>query len=54
MFIVLAPLILILSPVVILWTLIDIFPSINVPVIAVAWTYIGLQGLQSLLKSIYV
>ena len=42
-FIVLALLILILSPVVILSTPTDIFPSINIPVIAVAWTYSGLS-----------
>ena len=37
-FIVLALLILILSPVMILRTPTDIFPSINIPVVAVAWT----------------
>src|SRR5271155_1927549 len=42
-FIVLALLILILSPVVILRTPTDIFPSINIPVVAVAWTYTGLN-----------
>jgi multidrug efflux pump subunit AcrB len=42
-FIVLALLILIFSPVVILSTPTDIFPSINIPVIAVAWTYSGLS-----------
>jgi multidrug efflux pump subunit AcrB len=42
-FIVLALLILIVSPVVILGTPTDIFPSINIPVIAVAWTYTGLN-----------
>src|ERR1700677_3753012 len=42
-FIVLALLILILSPVVIVKTPIDIFPNINIPVIAVAWTYTGLS-----------
>jgi len=42
-FIVLALLILILSPVVIMGTPTDIFPSINIPVIAVAWTYTGLN-----------
>src|SRR5271170_1409669 len=41
-FIVLALLILILSPVVILRTPTDIFPNIDIPVIAVAWTYTGL------------
>ena len=42
-FIVLALLILILSPVMILRTPTDIFPSINIPVVAVAWTYTGLN-----------
>src|ERR1700678_2172414 len=42
-FIVLALLILILSPVMILRTPTDIFPSINIPVVAVAWTYTGLS-----------
>jgi multidrug efflux pump subunit AcrB len=42
-FIVLALLILIASPVVILGTPTDIFPSINIPVVAVAWTYTGLS-----------
>jgi multidrug efflux pump subunit AcrB len=41
-FIVLALLILILSPVLILRTPTDIFPNINIPVVAVAWTYTGL------------
>src|SRR5258708_36540269 len=42
-FIVLALLILILSPIVILRTPTDIFPNINIPVIAVSWTYTGLS-----------
>src|SRR6202163_2720094 len=42
-FIVLALLILLLSPAVILRTPSDIFPSINIPVISVAWTYTGLN-----------
>src|SRR5919201_5090404 len=42
-FIVLALLILILSPVVILRTPRDIFPNINIPVIAVAWQFTGLN-----------
>ena len=41
-FIVAALLILILSPVVLLRTPTDIFPNINIPVIAVAWNYTGL------------
>jgi multidrug efflux pump subunit AcrB len=42
-FIVLAVLILILAPVVISRTSVDIFPNINIPVISVAWTYTGLN-----------
>jgi multidrug efflux pump subunit AcrB len=42
-FIVLALAIFIVSPVVILRTPVDIFPNINIPVIAVAWTYTGLN-----------
>src|SRR5713226_3313392 len=42
-FIVLAVLILVLSPIVILRTPTDIFPDINIPVIAVAWSYNGLS-----------
>src|ERR1700758_3714617 len=42
-FVVMALLILILSPVVILRTPTDIFPDINIPVIAVSWTYTGLN-----------
>ncbi len=42
-FIVLAILILIATPVVILRTPTDIFPSIDIPVISVAWQYTGLQ-----------
>jgi CzcA family heavy metal efflux pump len=42
-FIVLALLILIVSPVVILRTPTDIFPNINIPVIAIAWQYTGLN-----------
>jgi multidrug efflux pump subunit AcrB len=43
-FIVLALLILIASPVVILRTPTDIFPDINIPVIAVAWQFTGLNA----------
>jgi CzcA family heavy metal efflux pump len=43
-FVVLSLLILILSPVVILRTPTDIFPNINIPVIAVVWTYTGLNA----------
>jgi CzcA family heavy metal efflux pump len=42
-FIVLAVVILIFSPIVILRTPTDIFPSIDIPVVAVAWTYTGLD-----------
>src|SRR5256884_2725516 len=42
-FIVLALLILIASPVVLLRTATDIFPSIDIPVIAVAWQFTGLN-----------
>src|SRR5580658_9804900 len=42
-FIVLALLILILSPVAIMRTPTDIFPNIDIPVIAVAWQYAGLS-----------
>ena len=43
-FIVLALVILLLSPLVILRTPTDIFPNINIPVIAVVWTYNGLDA----------
>jgi multidrug efflux pump subunit AcrB len=54
-FIVLALVILILSPVVILRTPTDIFPNINIPVIAAAWNYSGLgaEELEQRLTSIY-
>jgi hypothetical protein len=42
--IVLALLILIVSPIVIARTPTDIFPTINIPVIAVAWQYSGLNA----------
>ncbi len=42
-FIVLALTILIISPIVILRTPVDIFPNINIPVVAVAWGYTGLN-----------
>jgi multidrug efflux pump subunit AcrB len=42
-FIILALLILIMIPVIILRTPTDIFPNINIPVIAVAWQYTGLD-----------
>ena len=54
-FIVLALLIVILSPVVILRTPTDIFPNINIPVIAVAWQYTGLnpEEVEGRLTSVY-
>src|SRR6202167_2838016 len=54
-FIVFALLIIILSPVVILRTPTDIFPNINIPVIAVAWQYTGLnpEELEGRLTSVY-
>ncbi len=42
-FIILALLILLMSPVVILRTPTDIFPDINIPVVAIAWQYTGLN-----------
>ena len=42
-FVVLALTILIVSPIVILRTPVDIFPNINIPVIAVGWGYTGLN-----------
>jgi CzcA family heavy metal efflux pump len=54
-FIVLALLILIVSPVMILRTPTDIFPNINIPVVAVAWTYTGMnpEELEGRLTSVY-
>ena len=54
-FIVLALLILILSPVMILRTPTDIFPNINIPVVAVAWTFTGMnpEELEGRLTSVY-
>ncbi len=42
-FIVMALLILILSPIVILRTPVDIFPEINIPVISIIWQFTGLS-----------
>jgi multidrug efflux pump subunit AcrB len=42
-FIILALLILLLSPVMIMRTPVDIFPNINIPVVAISWTYSGLN-----------
>src|ERR1700741_4957741 len=54
-FIVLALLILLISPIVILRTPTDIFPSINIPVISVIWTYTGLnpEELEGRITSVY-
>src|ERR1700691_1054598 len=54
-FVVLALLILILSSVVILRTPTDIFPNINIPVIAVAWQYTGLntEEIEGRVTSVY-
>jgi CzcA family heavy metal efflux pump len=54
-FIVLAVLILILSPVMILRTPTDIFPNINIPVVAVAWQFTGMnpEELEGRLTSTY-
>src|SRR5215469_8114599 len=43
-FIVLALLILLISPLVILRTPTDIFPNVNIPVIAALWNYAGLNA----------
>ncbi|MBV9436666.1 MAG: efflux RND transporter permease subunit, partial [Acidobacteria bacterium] len=42
-FVVMALLIVILTPIVILRTSIDIFPEINIPVISIVWQYAGMQ-----------
>jgi len=54
-FIILALLILILSPVAILNTPTDIFPNINIPVVAVSWTYTGMnpEELEGRLTTVY-
>src|SRR5579863_3566638 len=54
-FVVVALLIAMLSPVVILRTPTDIFPNINIPVIAVAWQYTGLnpEEMEGRLTSVY-
>src|SRR5579862_6601609 len=54
-FLVLALIILILSPIVILRTPTDIFPNIDIPVIAVAWQYTGLnpEEMEGRLTSVY-
>ena len=54
-FIVLGLLILILSPVAILQTPTDIFPNIDIPVVAVAWTYTGMnpEELEGRITTVY-
>src|SRR6267378_3078498 len=54
-FIVLALLILIASPIVILRTPTDIFPNINIPVIAVVWNFTGLNAeeMEGRMVSVY-
>src|ERR1700740_1542240 len=54
-FVVLAILILIAAPVVILRTPTDIFPDIDIPVVAVAWQYQGLspEEMEGRLPSAY-
>ena len=54
-FIVLGLLILILSPVVILQTPTDIFPNIDIPVIAISWDYAGLSPheMEGRITSVY-
>lgn len=54
-FVVLALLILLIAPVVILRTPTDIFPDINIPVIAVAWQYTGLnpEELEGRVTTVY-
>src|ERR1700749_796305 len=42
-FIVMAIVIILLTPVVLLRTPTDIFPEINIPVVALVWTYTGLE-----------
>jgi len=54
-FVVLALLILLISPLVILRTPTDIFPTVNLPVIAVAWNYNGMNAeeLEGRLTTVY-
>src|SRR6266850_1945965 len=51
-FVVLAVLILLVSPVLILRTPTDIFPNIDIPVIAVAWQFTGLNFLRTQLVTV--
>src|SRR5258708_6291552 len=43
-FVVMALLILILTPILILRTSVDIFPDINIPVVAIVWQYTGMSS----------
>src|SRR5271156_2631017 len=43
-FVVLTLLILLVSPLVIQRTPVDIFPNVNIPVVAILWNYIGLNA----------
>ncbi|MBV8398588.1 MAG: efflux RND transporter permease subunit [Acetobacteraceae bacterium] len=54
-FVVLALLILILTPLVVLRTPTDIFPNVDIPVIAVGWSYTGLnpEEMEGRLTSVY-
>src|SRR6201998_2071134 len=54
-FVVLALLVLLVSPLVILRTPTDIFPNINLPVIAVSWIYTGMNAeeLEGRLTTVY-
>jgi multidrug efflux pump subunit AcrB len=54
-FVVLALLVLLISPLVILRTSTDIFPTVNLPVIAVAWNYNGMNAeeLEGRLTTVY-
>src|ERR1700722_7870454 len=54
-FVVLALLLFLVAPVTILGTPVDIFPSINVPVVSIIWTYTGLvpAEMETRITSIY-
>jgi multidrug efflux pump subunit AcrB len=43
---VLALVLILVSPVILLRTPVDIFPNINIPVISVIWTYTGLAPVE--------
>ena len=54
-FVVLALLILVISPIVILRTPVDIFPNINIPVVSVLWNYGGMNAeeMEERITSVY-